>query len=79
MSPMQRSLFVADSPKRSKRKPSLIERADRYEEGQLECARRAVAEPNRYRGFFCSGPKTTCRSIGTRFKPFHSEGGHDGP
>jgi hypothetical protein len=46
MSPIQRNVFVPDSPRRSKRKPSLIERADRYEQGQLECARSTLDEPN---------------------------------
>ena len=64
---MQRSLFVPDSSKRSKRKPSLIERADRYEQGQLECARRIVAEPNRYRGFLLQWAKDYLQKHSNRF------------
>lgn len=54
---MQGSLFPSAPSKRSRRKPSLLERAERHTEGQLECARIIVAKPHRYRGFLLKWAK----------------------
>lgn len=48
---MQGSLFPSAPSKRSGRKPSLLEKAEQREAGQLACARLIVADRARYKGF----------------------------
>jgi len=61
---MQGSLFPSAPPKRSRRKPSLLEQAEQRDAGQLACARLIVAERARYRGFLLKWAETYLQKHG---------------
>ena len=61
----QRKLFPAYRRSKGARRNSLASLSDPYTEGQLECARLIVAEPNKYRGFLLDWARSFLEKHGT--------------